>query len=359
MDKKTYTIIRNKLNEPLANELNLLIKQIQYNINNNIISDKDKNKYRFKLRHFKNALRIIKQYPDKINKGSDLKDIRGIGKGIMDRIDEFLKNNKLSEIDKTKIIKVKKNLDILNELSKVINIGPKVAHQLVDKYNIKSINELKNKIKKGEIEVNDKIKMGLKYYGIIKENIPRNEVDKYYEIFKSEIKNIDAYKSLGIILTIAGSYRRQKITSNDIDILISAKKIINKKDYAKLNRNILCEFLSQLKKRKILVDNLTDFNNNTKYMGFSKLPRKPVRRIDVRFVLYESYYTALLYFTGSYQLNKDMRVLAKKKGYKLNEYGLYKIKKDGTISTRRIKFKSEKDIFKRLGMDYLEPKQRG
>jgi DNA polymerase/3'-5' exonuclease PolX len=359
MDKK-YTIVKNKSNEALANEFNLLIKQIQYNINNiNNIPSKDKTKYQFKIRHFKNALRIIKQFPDKITSGDDLKDISGIGKGTMDRIDEFLTNKKLSEIDISKIIKVKKDLDILDDLSKVINIGPKVAKQLVDKYNIKSVKELKERIKEGEIEVNDKIQMGLKYYGIIKENIPRSEIDKYYDIFRNVIKTIDGYNSLGIVLIIAGSYRRQKKTSNDIDILISAEKIVNKKDYKKLDRNILTEFLVQLKKNKILVDNLTDFDNNTKYMGFSKLPRKPVRRVDVRFVLYESYHTALLYFTGSYQLNKDMRILAKQRGYKLNEYGLYKIKDDGLISSRKSKVKSEKDIFKKLNMSYLEPNERG
>lgn len=110
---------------------------------------------------------------------------------------------------------------------------------------------------------------------------------------------------------------------------------------------------------KVLVDNLTDFDNKTKYMGFSKLSRKPVRRVDVRFVPYESYYYALLYFTGSYQLNTQMRIISKQKGYKLNEYGLFKIKEDGTVSNRKIKVKSEKDIFKKLGMDYLEPNQRG
>ena len=352
-----YSIVKNKSNESLANEFTLLIKQIQHDNNN--ISSSDKSKNQFKIKHFKNALRIIQQFQDKITSGLDLKDISGIGKGTMDRIDEFLTNNKLSEIDTTKIMKVTQDLNILDDLSKVINIGPKIAKQLVDKYNIKSVNELKERIKKGEIEVNDKIMMGLKYYGVIKENIPRNEIDTYYDIFRKEIKAIDPNNSLGLVLIIAGSYRRQKDTSNDIDILISADKIVTKKDYEKLDRNILTDFLIQLKKKKILVDNLTDFDNNTKYMGFCKLPRKPVRRLDVRFVLYESYHAALLYFTGSYQLNKDMRILAKQKGYKLNEYGLFKIKEDGAISSRKTKITSEKDIFKKLNMDYLEPNERG
>lgn len=359
MEKNKYLVVRNKLNEPLANEFALLVQQIQHKVTSGELEKSDKTKYQFKLRHFKNALSIIRQFPDRITKGSDLKDISGIGKGTMERIDEFLSTKKISEIDKKKIKQISKDASVLEELSKVINIGPKVAKQLVQNYNIKSVEELKKKIKKGDIEVNDKIKMGLKYYGVMKENIPRKEIDLYDKVFQEEVKQLEGFEDLEIILTIAGSYRRQKTTSNDIDILISARGIDTKKNYQKMDRNILTEFLTRLKKRKILVDNLTDFNNNTKYMGFSKLPRKPVRRIDVRFVPFESYYYALLYFTGSYQLNREMRILAKQKGYKLNEYGLFKILEDGKISRSKIKVNSEEDIFKKLNMDYLEPNQRG
>ena len=86
-------------------------------------------------------------------------------------------------------------------------------------------------------------------------------------------------------------------------------------------------------------------------MGFSKLENNPVRRIDIRFVPFQSYYSALLYFTGSFQLNREMRQVAKKLGYKLNEYGLYKNKK-------LIKVNSEKDIFDKLKLKYQEPKYR-
>ena len=359
MDKNKYLIVRNKLNEPLANEFSLLVDQIQYKINSGELEKSDRTKYQFKLKHFKNALSIIRQFPNKITKGSDLKDISGIGKGTIERIDEFLNTKTISEIDKTMIKQITKDANVLKELSKVINIGPKVAKQLIDKYNIKSVDELKKKIKNGLIEVNDKIMIGLKYYGVMQENIPRKEIDNYDKVFQDELKKLDGYENLGIILTIAGSYRRQKTTSNDIDILISARGIDTQKNYKKIERNILTEFLTRLKKRKILVDNLTDFNNNTKYMGFSKLPRKPVRRLDVRFVPYESYFYALLYFTGSYQLNREMRILAKQKGYKLNEYGLFKILENGKISRSRIKVNSEEDIFKKLNMDYLQPNERG
>ena len=63
----------------------------------------------------------------------------------------------------------------------------------------------------------------------------------------------------------------------------------------------------------------------------------------------------MLYFTGSGEFNKNMRLFAKKKGYKLNEYGLYKIGKDKEL---KMKTHTEKDIFTLLGLDYIEPQNR-
>ena len=54
-----------------------------------------------------------------------------------------------------------------------------------------------------------------------------------------------------------------------------------------------------------------------------------------------------------------MRQVAKSLGYKLNEYGLFKEKKDGTYSVNPVKVKTEKDIFKKLKLDYIEPHERG
>ena len=76
-----------------------------------------------------------------------------------------------------------------------------------------------------------------------------------------------------------------------------------------------------------------------------------LHRIDIRFVPYKSWYSAILYFTGSKELNKKMRMIAKSMGYILNEYGLFNKKK-------MIEIKSEKDIFTILNMEYIDVKNR-
>ena len=352
-EKEKDLTLGNSANKKLVEQFILLVKQIEYNINQKIYDKKEETKQKFRLRHFKNAIRIIRQYPEKISKAKDLEGISGVGKGIMEKIDEILKHKKICEIEQDQIKDIQKNMNVIDELSKVINIGSKVAKQLVDKHDIKSIDDLKKRIQKGEIEVNDKIAMGLKYYGIIKEDIPRKEMDLYNNLLKELVVKVDK----DLILTVAGSYRRGKNTSNDIDVLITTEKVKTAKQYEKMDKNYLEEFVNYLKNKKIIVDDLTEATNGTKYMGFCKLPRKPVRRLDIRFVAYESYHSALLYFTGSYQLNTDMRQIAKTMGLKLNEYGLYKVDDNG--NDKLIKTKSEEDIFKKLKIPYLLPTERG
>ena len=84
------------------------------------------------------------------------------------------------------------------------------------------------------------------------------------------------------------------------------------------------------------------------------------RRIDIRFIPYESKPAAILYFTGAGNFNKYMRTEALKKGYTINEYGIYTTKKDNRklIKDKLIPTKDEKEIFELVGMNYLEPKDR-
>lgn len=332
------------MNKVIIKEFNKLLQQISYEIS----TSKDKKeiiKNRFRYKQISNALYTIQKYNKKIKTGNDLKDIKGIGKGIISRIDEILKNGYLKEIhiskrDREKIKKIK-------SLEKIIGVGNNKAIELVLKYNISSVEELIKAHKENKIELNDKILLGLKYIDLCKSNIPRKEIDKINKYLQKILKTIDDK----IIGTICGSYRRQKETSGDIDLLIVHKNIKNMKKLKTSKTNYLKTLINKLKEDKFLLDDLTDKNPVNKYMGFCKYKKNPIRRIDIRYIPYESYYSALLYFTGSGSFNKKMRNIAISKGFKLNEYGIFK-------DDKMIKVNSEKDFFDILGMAYLEPKDR-
>lgn len=321
---------------------------------------KNVNAYTFKIRQLSNAFGILKKYPHKITKSNyqELIELSGIGKGTVQRIKEILDTGKLSEIGNFVDAKKEKN-DSINELEKIVGVGRAKALELYEK-GITSIKQLKDKIKKKEIEVNDKVLLGLKYHGVYKMNIPRKEVDKYYKFMEYVISKLNQKYDLNdknkYIFEICGSYRREKLVSNDIDILISKKKTKTKTTNSEKHLNrIINKLKSDMKRNKgkpLLLDDMTNKKITTKYMGFSKLKENPVRRIDIRFVPYDSYYSAILYFTGSGDLNKKMRNIAKSKNYKLSEYGLF------DENNKKFKIKSERQIFKLLDMEYLPPRLR-
>ena len=314
----------------------------------------------FRLRQTKNSLQIIKKYSKKITLDNiaDFAELPGIGKGTIDRITEIIKTGKLKEIIAF-IDTTDENKELLEELESIVGVGRANALELI-KDGITSIDDLKMKIDNGEIKVNDKIKLGIKYHNKFFGNIPRKEIDKIYKIITAIIKKLNKQYKLTdenkYVFEICGSYRREKDTSGDIDILISK---LNSTEANINNINHLLIIVDKLKEniktnnnKPLIVDDMTDKNFVTKYMGFAQYKNNPFRRIDIRFVPYDSYYSALLYFTGSAELNRKMRQIAKSMKLKLSEYGL--TKEDGT----RLEITSEYDFFKILKIEYLPPKLR-
>jgi DNA polymerase/3'-5' exonuclease PolX len=334
------------MNDIIIKEFEKLLKQILHDID--IEKDaKKKTANIFRLKQISNALNIIKSTKFKIISGEQLKDVKGIGKGIMKRIDEIVKTGKLEEI--TLKVKDYEKTESIDELKEIYGIGDKIAHEIIEKYNIRTIAELKSAQKKGKIELNNNILLGLKYHGKYKQKIPRKEMTKMEEYLKNIVKQIDTK----LRVKICGSYRRQKPFSNDIDCMLSHPKIVSKDDLEN-KKNYLQLLIGTLKANEFIVDSLTSDSVKTKFMGFCQFTKKkPIRRIDIRYIPFESYYTALLYFTGSGSFNQGMRQHAKKMGYKLNEYGLFKL-----TTNKKICVESEKDIFAKLEMDYVEPKDR-
>ena len=314
--------------------------------NNYIINLKEKNINNFRIKKLNNVISILKKYPTKITSSNELKNINGIGKNSLKRIDEIIKTSNLKELNNyaKKYKHLIKKQKIIDELMEVIGIGNILALELINEYNIKSINDLITKVNNNQIKVNDKIKLGLKYYGKFKGKIPRKEIDNIYDY----LNKINYNKDLNII--ICGSYRREEKYSSDIDILICDLNLLTMNDIK--NNNTLINFIKLLKNNNFIIDDITYDNIITKYMGFCKYKNNPIRRIDIRLIPYESLYTALLYFTGSSNLNQYMRKIAKKLGYKLSEYGLF------DKNNEMIYVDSELDIFNKLNIKYLNPNER-
>jgi len=388
--KNQFLPALNPKNQIFINELTKLVNMIL--IANSITSDKSLiQTNNFRIASFKKCIGSIAKFKVQITNPSQLIGIPGFGKGTIDRINQILNKGFLSEVKELETLY--KHLEtknkIINELVEVVGIGKSIATELIDKYGITSLEDLKVRVKAKTIEVNDKIKLGIKYAGKFETKIPRKTITRIYDL----IYDIARMTNPNLIVTVCGSYRRGLPQSSDIDILISDADLLFKEDM--VNSTVLKKFIHALKKAKLVTDDLTSDLVPSKYMGFCKYNKKNYR-IDIRLVPLESYFTALVYFTGSYQLNTMMRSSAKKLGYKLNEYGLFKIKNykqpksgksnldidkqpksgksdldidkqpksgksnldiDSTVY-EQIDITSESQLFNILGMEYLEPEQR-
>lgn len=331
------------MNENIIKWFELLIKQLEFYTD--VKTGKNKLIYSYKVNSIKKALEVIKGIDFTIKSGSQLKEYENIGKGSIKRIDEIINTGKLAEVNEADVSGA--HLAYVEELTRIFGIGRIKAYELYTTHGIKSIDDLKKAVKDGKIDLPENIMKGIKYVDEIQLKIPRSEMDEIYSylIYTGIRVNND------MDVRMCGSYRREKEFCNDIDIIISHPDV-NTREQAE-NSELMADFITELEQAGFMIDSFTSETVMTKYMGVCRLsPKHKLRRIDVRFIPQESYYTAILYFTGSRAFNLKMRNVALSMGYTLNEYRLLM----GRNKTLQID--KEEDVFEILNMEYVKPADR-
>ncbi|MGK2943545.1 MAG: ribose-phosphate pyrophosphokinase-like domain-containing protein, partial [Desulfuromonadales bacterium] len=158
-----------------------------------------------------------------------------------------------------------------------------------------------------------------------------NEVEQLADPLLAYLQAVKGVKRV----VIAGSYRRRKETVGDLDVLVTCKS----------DSPVMSRF--------------TEFEDVVEVLSSGKT-KSSVRlrgglQVDLRVVPEVSYGAALYYFTGSKEHNIAVRKIAVGKGLKINEYGVFQGKGD---DEERIAGASEEDIFKTVGLRYIEPELR-
>lgn len=299
----------------------------------------------FKCRAYHNASRTVAALTKDLNdliETDELKDVRGIGERLAEKITELVRTGRLKYYED-----LKKSLPPgLVEMLAIPGLGPKRIRLLYDELKIKTVDQLKEAAEKGKLET-------IKGFGEkIEENILRGiellrkQVDKHLypqakEAAERVFSVITKQKSV-IRAEIAGSLRRRKEVIGDIDILVSAKLT----DAPKL----MDVFTSHPDVERVVA------KGDTK----SSVLLKSAINCDLRVVKDDEYPFALAYFTGSKEHNIEMRSLAKKFGWSLNEYGFSHLgaeEKRGKAK-RIVKCRDEEDIFEALELSYIPPELR-
>jgi DNA polymerase beta len=297
-------------------------------------------KQTWKARAYAMVIKQIKAKEGAVKTMEDLKDVKGIGESIAEKIKEIFETGKLKQAEE---YNSNKDVQAINDLMRVHAIGPAKAKELVETHGIKNIAELKNNLHL----LNDKQKMGLKYLDDFELRIPRKEMEKHEAYVKECIKKINPE----IVVEVVGSYRRGVKDSGDIDVLITHPR--DEIDADALLQNLV----KTMEKEKYLHD--TFALGNKKYLGVSKVKYgRHFRRIDLLITKRHEFPFALLYFTGSGDFNVEMRNWCLERGFSLSEYGLKYTKgnKKGTFVEKT--FHTEEEVFKYIGLKFIPPHER-
>ena len=280
----------------------------------------------YKAIAYTNAINNIKKLknPININIAKIMLDKHMFGKKIYLKVIEYIKSGDIKELSHL-INKYNQYQNLL----KVKGMGIKTVNKFFKMgiYNVNDLNKVKHLLTNTQL-------LGIKYYNDFNTKIPRQEITDLM---------INFYNHILIPFDIAGSYRRNKEYSSDIDIIIKIEDILQK-------YNNIENFKQIIYKYKYFIDFLTSGTKKISLIIKSPITNI-IRQVDIILVLKKEYYSALIYFTGSKEFNERLRSLLKRKGYTLNEYYLLNNKTKYYIS-------SEKEIFKIAQIKYIKPEFR-
>jgi DNA polymerase (family 10) len=270
-----------------------------------------------------------------------LKELPGIGDGMAAHIREILDTGDYSLREKL----LKKYPVTLLELLHLQSLGPKKVAFLWKKFQVSTIEGIEKLAQDGKLRdlegFGEKSEQNiLKATASAKRSSGRFKLDDVDESAQKLMAYISRMDKIVESVTPAGSLRRGKETIGDLDLLVTMRPGRDKqKDVDEVAEHIL--------KYPGIDQTLAHGENKVSVILGNGL------QVDVRLLEKECFGAALLYFTGSKEHNVVLRGRARDMGWTLNEYALTTLK-----GGRFVAGKTEKDIYEKLRLDYVEPELR-
>ncbi len=291
----------------------------------------------FKVLAYRKAARVLEDLGEDIEtitREKRLLDIDGIGSGIAAKIEEYLQTGGMKKLEEA----LAGIPGSLFDLLQIQNLGPKTIRLMQIELGVRGLADLKRVIQDGSLaslygmgaKKVENIKKGIEIYEKAQERIPL-----YVALTLAE-EVIDYLRRAPGVgrLSPAGSLRRMKETIGDIDILASGKD----------GASIIRYFTRFPRVRRVLAEGVTKGSVmiETEVGGL---------QVDLRIVAEAEYGAALQYFTGSKAHNIKLRGLAKDKGLKISEYGVFR-------GQKRIAGRDEAEVYAALGLPLFPPEMR-
>lgn len=283
---------------------------------------------------YANTIRTLKLISYQITDADQLKNIKGFGAKTRNKISEILKNGFLQKVLS---LSNKPQIQVMNQICQIYGFGSKIASDLY-KLGVRGIKDLKVFAENHKEYFTDIQLAALEISDDLFQRIPREEVAILGKIIRDQLIMIEPKADM----TVTGSYRRGRELCGDIDIVIGTK-----------HKDKLLAFLITSLKAIGLMTHIF-MNSHEKFTGVVKLEDKPHRQLDLYVCNLDETPYAVLYFTGSKNYNRLLRLEADKKGYHLSNTGLY----NRSTGQKLINASCENDIIRFLGFPVLSLKER-
>ncbi|MEA3274214.1 MAG: DNA polymerase/3'-5' exonuclease PolX [Pseudomonadota bacterium] len=289
----------------------------------------------FRIRAYRNAAREVRALPREVvqllEKGEDLTRLPGIGEALAGKIEEMARTGSCRALKK-----LEKQLPAdLTELLRLPGLGPKRVHALHYDLDIHTPEQLYRAAKDGRLrqspgfgaKTEERILEALDAHLSTERRFKLATAARYAE---SLVAYLEQARGVDRVL-VSGSYRRCRETVGDLDILVTATD------------------------PNAVMDRFVDYDEvervQSKGTTRATLYLKSGLQVDLRVVERNSFGAALHYFTGSKAHNIAVRTLARQRGLKVNEYGVFR-------GTERIAGETEESVFAAVGLPYIAPELR-
>lgn len=207
----------------------------------------------WRAKGYKTCVGILKQLP-RVENIEQIRNVRGIGESIREKIDEILRTGSLKKLS---YFKNDPKIAAITELAKIWGVGEKTAIKFM-KQGFRSVADLRAR---GDSILNPQQKIGLKHYEEFMVKIPRAEIEEILSIVQQNVHE----DFPGVECMVCGSYRRGKPSSGDVDIII-----VPPEGQEELSDTALCRIVDRLTVSGFLTDHLAlphqshEISNDTK-----------------------------------------------------------------------------------------------
>ena len=289
----------------------------------------------FRVRAYRRAAMNVEGIPKELSSlgEEELTAIPGIGKDLAGKIRQYSETGKVDLHEE-----LKKEIPAgLLAILRVPGVGPKTAKMLHDKRNVKSLEELEELARGRKLAglpgIQEKTEENiLKGIELLKKGRERFPLGRALPVARNIVELLREAVPRGRF-AVAGSLRRWKETVKDIDVLAAGK-----------NPGEIAGVFVRLAAVKEILE-----RGQTKCTGITA----EGIQVDLRVVEESSFGAALQYFTGGKAHNIKLREMASRRGWKINEYGLFR-----ESDEKRIAGKEEEEIYSALGLPWIPPELR-